>query len=201
MPLPATLPAAILETILTGLATLFLAGAGGDPAAARHAALHMLGAYRPETEDELRLAALGQAAAPDLPLTRILRLRSGAVSLSRESAKAERRLGQLQKARQQGIQAQPAEAGTADAQPVEVQPEPAQPAPRIEKALAPIQDTGAVATAAKANGVTWTRAYEDRQRDQRIAASIKRAEARVAAQANAAIQGPVPDRHSGAMAG
>jgi hypothetical protein len=213
MPLPATLPAAILETILTGLATLFLAGAGGDPAAARHAALHMLGAYHPETEDELRLAAkivcfsfqalaaLGQAAAPDLPLTRILRLRSGAVSLSRESAKAERRLGQLQKARQQGIQAQPAEAGTADAQPVEVQPEPAQPAPRIEKALAPIQDTGAVATAAKANGVTWTRAYEDRQRDQRIAASIKRAEARVAAQANAAIQGPVPDRHSGAMAG
>jgi hypothetical protein len=202
MSFPATLPAAVLETILTGLATLFLAGAAGDTAAARHAALHMLGAYRPETEDELRLAAkivcfsfqalaaLSQAAGSDLPLTRILRLRSGAVSLSRESEKAERRLSQLQKARQQGIQAQSAE----------IQPEPAQPEPRIEKALALIQDTGAVAAAAKTNGVTWTRAYEDRQRDQRIAASIKRAEARVAAQANAAMQSPVPDQGSRAMA-
>jgi hypothetical protein len=33
--------------------------------------------------------------------------------------------------------------------------------------------------------VTWTQAYEQRQRDNRIAASLKRAEARVAAQANA----------------
>jgi hypothetical protein len=202
MSFPTTLPPAILETILTGLATLFLTGANGDTAAARHAATHMLGAYHPETENELRLAAnivcfsfqaleaLSQSAAPDLPLTRILRLRGGAVSLSRESARAERRFGQLQKTRQQAIPAQPPE----------IQPEPAQPQPRIEKALAPIQDTGAIAAAAKANGVTWTRAYEDRQPDQRIAASIKKAEARFAAQASAAIQGPVPDQHSHAMA-
>ena len=116
-----TLPAAILETVLTRLATLFLTGAGGDAVAARQAGFQMLGAYHPETEDELRLAAnivcfsfqaleaLSQAAAPELPLTRIISLRGGAVSLSRESAKAERRLVQLQKARQQGIQAQPAE--------------------------------------------------------------------------------------------
>ena len=202
MPLPATLPAAILETILTRLATLFLTGASGDTAAARQAASQMLGAYHPETEDELRLAAnivcfsfqaleaLSQAAAPDIPLTRIISLRSGAVSLSRESAKAERRLAQLQKARQQAIQAQPAE----------VRPEPAPPEPKVEKALALIQDTGAVTVAAKANGLTWTQTYEQRQRDQRIAASLKRAEARVAAQANAAIQGPVPDQHNRAMA-
>ena len=207
MPLPATLPAAILETILTRLATLFLTGASGDTAAARQAASQMLGAYHPETEDELRLAAnivcfsfqaleaLSQAAAPDIPLTRIISLRSGAVSLSRESAKAERRLAQLQKARQQAIQAQPAEV-----RPAEVRPEPAPPEPKVEKALALIQDTGAVTVAAKANGLTWTQTYEQRQRDQRIAASLKRAEARVAAQANAAIQGPVPDQHNRAMA-
>jgi hypothetical protein len=176
-----TLPAAILETILARLAALFLIGANGDTAAARQAALQMLAAYHPKTEDELRLAAnivcfsfqaleaLSQAAAPDLPLTRVLRLRSGAVSLSRESARAERRLSQLQNPRPRAISAQ--------------QPEPAQPAPKIEKAVALIQETGKIAAAAKANNLTWTQAYEERQREARIAASIKRAEARVAAMA------------------
>jgi hypothetical protein len=190
-----TLPAAILETILTGLATLFLAGSHGDATAAREAASHMLNAYHPETEDELRLAAniicfsfqgleaLAQAAAPDLPLTRILRLRGGAVSLSRESARAERRLGQLQKARQQAIQAPAAE----------IQPELAQSQPKIEKALALIQDTGAIGVAAKDKNLTWTQAYEQRQRDTRITASLERARVRVAAQANAATLGAIPD--------
>jgi hypothetical protein len=183
MPLATTLPAAIMETILIRLAALFLTGAGGDTAAAREAAIHMLNAYHPETEDELRLAAniicfsfqgleaLAQAAAPDLPLTRILRLRSGAVSLSRESAKADRRLGQLQKAREQAIQAEPPA-------------EPAQPQPNVENSIALIQDTGAIAAVAKANNMTWTQAYEQRQRDARIAASLKRAEARFAAPSN-----------------
>jgi hypothetical protein len=187
MPLPTTLPAAIMETILIRLAALFLIGAGGDTAAAREAAIHMLNAYHPETEDELRLAAniisfsfqgleaLAQAAAADLPLTRILRLRSGAVSLSRESAKADRRLGQLQKAREQAVQ-------------TESQPEPVQPQPKVENSLALIQDSGAIAAVAKANNVTWTQAYEQRQRDARIAASLKRAEARVAAQSDQAAQ-------------
>ncbi|MEA2774579.1 MAG: hypothetical protein QOD93_7541, partial [Acetobacteraceae bacterium] len=35
--------------------------------------------------------------------------------------------------------------------------------------------------------LTWTQAYEQRQRDARIAASLKRAELRIAAQASAAI--------------
>jgi hypothetical protein len=184
-----TLPAAILGTILTRLATLFLTGAEGDTAAARHAASQMLAAYHPETADELRVAAniisfsfqaleaLAQAATPDMPLTRTLRLRSGAVSLSREAAKAERRLGQLQNARQQPTQAQHAE----------IRPQPAHPEPKIDKAVALIQDTGDIATAAKANNLTWTQAYEQRQRDARIAASLKRAELRIAAQASAAI--------------
>jgi hypothetical protein len=189
MPFPATLPAAIVETVLAGLAALFLNGAGGDMAAARHAASCMLAAYHPENEDELRLAAnivsfsfhaldaLGQAAAQDIPLTRILRLRGSAVSLSRESAKAERRLAQFRKARQQPVPAPAAE----------IQPE-----PKVGQALAPTRDTGKVAAAAKAGGATWTQAYGDRQREIRIAASIKRAEARFAVPPNPAIQDVVP---------
>ena len=193
-PFAATLPAALLETILTQLAALFLTGAGGDISAARHAAAQMLAAYRPETEPELRLAAniisfslhaieaLGQAAAPDLPMTRILRLRSSAVSLSRESHKAERRLAELQKARRQGMPAQP--------------PAPEQaavpPSPKVEKPIAVIQETRETAATARTNGMTWTQAYEKRQRDARIAASLRRAEARVAAQAAIPAPGAMP---------
>jgi hypothetical protein len=178
-----TLPAAIMDTILVRLAALFLVGAGGDIIAARHAAAQMLGAYHPETTDEFRLAAniiafsfqaleaLAQAATPDMPLTRIMRLQGSAVSLSRESAKAERRLGQLQKVRQQGTPAQRAE----------IQPEPTQHKPKIDKAIALIQETAAVTVAAKANRLTWTQAYEQRQRDASIAARLQRAQARAAA--------------------
>jgi hypothetical protein len=47
-----TLPGAILETIVTRLAALFLAGAAGDMTAARQAAAQMLSAYHSETEVE-----------------------------------------------------------------------------------------------------------------------------------------------------
>ena len=70
--------------------------------------------------------------------------------------------------------------------------------PIIEKALALIQDTGAIAAVAKANNVTWTHAYEQRQRDARIAASLKRAEARVAVQSDQAA--PTTNYSAGAMA-
>jgi hypothetical protein len=196
MPLDTILPPAILQTILTRLAALFLTGAAGDMTAARHAAAQMLGAYRPETEDELRLAAniigfsfqsleaLSQAAAPDLPITRILRLRGSAVSLSRESREAERRLDQLQKARRQGVPAQPAELR-------------AEPEPKTEKV---IEDTRKVTVAAKASGQTWTQAYQQRQREARIAASLKRAEARLAAHAGIATSGGVPGHDHPALA-
>jgi hypothetical protein len=142
MPFAATLLPCILDTVLGRLALLFLSGAKGDLAAARHAAAHMLAAYGPETEDELRLAAeivtfsfqaleaLSLAATPEMPLNKILRLRSGAVSLSRESHKAQRRLDQIQKARREGIQPQPAAA---------TQPEPAR--PQVEKAIALVEAT------------------------------------------------------------
>jgi hypothetical protein len=198
MALPTTLPAAIVETILTHLAGLFLAGAAGDPDAARHAAAQMLGSYHPETEDELRLAAnvvgfsfhaleaLGQAAAPDLPITRILRLRGSAVSLSRQSQNAERRLVQLQTARRKAL---PAAA--------ETRAEPVQSEPGTEAATA--SATG------KTRDLTWTQAYEQRQRETRIAASLKRAEARVTAQSNhtapayPATQAAIPTQQSPAV--
>jgi hypothetical protein len=71
----------------------------------------MLAACYPETQDEPRLAAeiisfsfqaleaLSHAAGPDISLNHKLRLRGSAVSLSRESHKAQRKLDQLQKAR------------------------------------------------------------------------------------------------------
>ena len=195
--LSATLPAAIVETILTHLAGLFLTGAAGDMTAARQAAAQMLAAYHPETEPELSLAAqivstsfhaldaLGQAAAPDLPLTRVLRLRGGAVSLSRESHKAERRLDQLQKARQKDAK---------------LHPEPAPPEPKIETALDVTPDTSRTTVAAKANGPIRAQVHDQPQQDARIAASLKRAEARVAAHAEIAAAATLPGHHVPAIA-
>ena len=86
-----TLSGAILDTILSRLALLFLSATAGDLVAAPHAAAQMLAAYHPGNEDELRLAAeivsfslhalqaLAQACEPDMPMTRILRLRGSAV--------------------------------------------------------------------------------------------------------------------------
>jgi hypothetical protein len=162
-----SLPAVILDTILDRLARLFLIGARGDEAAARDAAIHMLAAYNPETEDELRLAAniisfsfhaleaLGQATTADMPITRILRLRGSAVSLSRESHKAERRLDQLRNARQ-------------DAAPAEPEPVP-QTIPQVEKALDLIADTRTITAVAQQTKQTWTQAYQQRQRDKSLA--------------------------------
>jgi hypothetical protein len=196
MPLATIFPPAILETILTRLAALFLAGAAGDSTAARQAAAQMLASYHPETEDEIRLAAniilfsfqameaLSQAATPDIPVTRVMKLRSGAVSLSRQSQKAEQRLEQLQNARQQG-QSAPAPS---------VEPE-----PQVETAQALIEDTNTVAAVAKARNLTWSQAYEDSQREARIAAGMQKREARLAAQAAAAMNpNPSPPNQAAA---
>jgi hypothetical protein len=184
MSLATIFPHAILDTILGRLAPLFSTGAAGDTANAHQAAAQMLASYHPETHDELRLAAniigfslhaleaLSQAAAPDMNLTRVLRLRGGAVSLSRAAEKAQRRLDQLQKARRQGIQPE-----------AHSQPEPTQPPRQIEQAIDLIQDTADIRASAKATGLTWTQSYEQRQTDLRIAARLQRAERRVAARA------------------
>jgi hypothetical protein len=117
-----TMNQAILDTVLGHLALFFLAATAGDMTKARQAAAQTIAAYHPQSPEELTLAseiisfsfqaleALGQAAAPDLSLNRTLRLRGSAVSLSRESHKARRKLDQLQRAHRNGIQPEPVEA-------------------------------------------------------------------------------------------
>jgi len=112
MSFPASIPNAIIETVLGQLTLLFLAGAQGDQQVARQAALRFLASYRPETEPELALAAdiisfgfharqsLHQAADPDRPFNQAQRLRSGAAGLGREAYRCLVKLEQLQKARQ-----------------------------------------------------------------------------------------------------
>ncbi len=167
MPL-SDLPEAFLKTIVCQIALLLLRGAGGDMQAAQEAALATIRAHNPQTGAELRLAAriigfslqageaLAQAAHPEMPLLRILRLRSGAVSLSREAQKAERELAKLQEARQMGLEPEP-------------RPEPQPDPPKIEKTTALIEDNRKVSAYAKAHGLTWTQALQARERDRRLA--------------------------------
>ena len=176
----ADLPEAFLQTILHQIAQLLLEGAGGDMDAARHAAAATLSAYDPQTEAELRLAAriigfslqageaLAQAADPEMPLARVLRLRTGAVSLSREAEKAERRLEKLRENRMQGL----VEASD---------PLPEPEAPRIEKTTALIAENRTVAAYAEAHGLTWTEALKQRRREQRLAERRRKQEMRAQA--------------------
>jgi hypothetical protein len=176
MTLPATLPPALLETILARLARLLLAGANGVETAARDAAMATLASYQPATATELRLAAnivsfslhaleaLSQAADPGQSLTKILRLRGSAVSLSRESHKAERRLEQLQQARHAG------------------QPEPQTPEPVTPPTLPVTPPTLIEATRQTATPPIWSKAYRQQQAARRITENLKKN----AAAANAA---------------
>jgi hypothetical protein len=175
MSLPAAITPAILDTILGHLAPHFLSSTNGDLPAARHAASHVLVAYNVETEEELRLAAeivsfgfhaleaLGEAAAPDLPMNKALRLRGSAVSLSREAHKAQRKLDQLQRARL-----------TAPSIPEA----PAQPPdkPGTEQAIGLIEFAReALEASAKPGGVTtWTLSRQQRRAAERIAENLKR---------------------------
>jgi hypothetical protein len=207
---------AILDTILGRLALLFLSGAGGDLPTARHAASRMLAAYHAETPDELRLAAeiisfglhaleaLGQAAAEDLALSKVLRLRGSAVSLSRESHKAQRKLDQLQRDRdadvtepaEAAIQAEPAmppQQASALPAPVNQPPVPsgvplAIPSgvplavplarPRIEAAISLVESgRPETAPAGRNGGKTWTQAFQQRQTAKRIAENLKKNQA------------------------
>ena len=162
------LPEALFQTILHQIGSLLLRGAGGDMQAARQAAADTLRAHLPQTEQELRLAArivaftlqageaLAQAANPEIPLTRAIRLRTGAVSLTREAEKAERRLEKLREARLQGL-------------PEEPEPLPETESPRTEKTTALIEDTRKVAAYAQAHGLSWTEANRQRNREARLA--------------------------------
>ncbi len=185
MALATSIPAAIFETIVGNLVRLFLTGAGGDLVAAHRAASHMVAVHQPETEDELYLAAdivsfgfhaldaLRQAAEPDLPLTRQLRLRGSAVSLSRQSHKARHKLEQLRKLRMAGAAVQPAET----------------PAPQSEPAPAPVETpaqpvaaaTPAPPAVARTGGQNWSKGYQQREAARRITENLRKNQASAAA--------------------
>jgi hypothetical protein len=200
---PVIIAPAILDTVLTHLAMLFVAGAAGDQTAAREAATAMLAAYDTETEEELRLAteiisfgfhaleALSQAAAADLSLAKILRLRGSAVSLSRESHKAQRKLDHLQRARRvapqiqaasiQAARIQAAEAQAAEPKVADAAATPTQ--PQIERAIGLIEFAQeAIEAAGKTNAQTWTQSFQKRQTAKRIAENMKKNQARHASQ-------------------
>jgi hypothetical protein len=178
--LPASIPQAILDTILGRLALLFLAGAGADLAVARDAAAQMLAAYHPETPAQLSLAAeiisfsfnaleaLSQAANPDLSPNRTLRLRGSAVSLSRESHKSQRKLDQLQRASR--VAGQPRRA--------EIQPATTAPNPGVDTVLV---DAGPLKP--QHGGQSWSGALQKRMTAKRMAENMKKKQAQHASQA------------------
>ena len=186
MSLPTTVASAILDTILGRLAALFETGAKGDMVVARDAARQMLSAYHTETEDELGLAAdiiscrfqlleaLSSAAAPDLTLNKVLRLRGGAVSLSRECHKSQRKLDQRQRDRRVGVTPPQVEPALTQAAPR--QPEPAR--PKIDNAVDLIETVReAMNTVTKTGGVSWAKSFQKRQTAKRIADNLKKNQA------------------------
>jgi hypothetical protein len=160
---------AALEVMIVRLAHLFLSGANNDKQIARQAAHGALLAYHPRSEAELMLAAeiisfsfhaldaLNRAADPALSINQLCRLRSNAVSLSREAHKAQRKLDQLKRAA-------PVAAGP-------VAPEAALPSETVQQEAPPDQADRMLATtrASRPPGQTWTQAYHQRQRDKRLA--------------------------------
>jgi hypothetical protein len=190
MSFPATIAQATLDTIIGRLAVLFLTGACGDMIAAHYAASQMLAAYNAATPDELGLAAeivslqmhtleaLGYASDRELSLNQILRLRGGAVSLSRASHKARRELEQLQRARRAGITVQPAEAPS---QAAPTQPAPVEPATvetKVDSALALIEAAReAIQTAKKTGGRTWSQSFQKREKAKRITENLRKKQA------------------------
>ncbi len=169
------LPKAFALTIINHIATLLLTATGGDLALAQQAARETLHAYNPRNQAEFQLAAqiicfslqsldaLAQAANPDLSLTRVLRLRSGAVSLSRQAQKAQLQLEKLQKTQTHSVE--PASA-----------PEPLPPdtatteAPQATRQEAPpVQGKGKIAAYAQAHGLTFSQAMQQRNREKRLA--------------------------------
>jgi hypothetical protein len=133
---------AFLEEIVAHLVHLFIRGAGGDQAAARHAVLSTLAAYGPEDEQELRLAAeiisfgfaaleaLAKAMNPDLPLNAVLRLRGNANAAHRSGHQCQRTLEKLQRDRRtaSGLAAARSPAPEMPANPADLVHPPTQPA-------------------------------------------------------------------------
>jgi hypothetical protein len=138
---------AFLEEVVAYLLHLFIRGASGDEAAARHAVLSTLAAYDAEDEQELRLAAeiisfgfatleaLAKAMNQDLPLNAVLRLRGNANAAHRSGHQCQRTFDKLRKERRTAaihspVSEIPTRSAVSSEAPTASQPAPNQPAPR-----------------------------------------------------------------------
>ena len=107
---PAAITTAAMNRILAFLVPLFRLDDGCDNQAARAACIELPASYGPRTNKELRFAALtvafsfgaldflGKAAAPDLSVNQVLRLRGNANALHRAAHKSQEALDRLQDA-------------------------------------------------------------------------------------------------------
>jgi len=107
----ANLPDPLVKIVLRPLVLMFAQICDGNWNSAWAAAEQTIQTYDPQNEAEFRLAArvavfsiqageaIAQTIGEQMPLSRILRLQSGAVALSREAEKAENRLEKLRAAR------------------------------------------------------------------------------------------------------
>ena len=206
---PTATNTAILDTVLGHLARHFLVATNGDLAAARDAAGCLLAAYDTGTDAELELAAdivsfsfhaleaLSDSAAPDLSLNQKLRLRAGAVNLSREGHKARRKLDQLMSARADAPQAaanKPQAATDAPQAAAELAPEaaaappPLSPEPAAGHEIPAAREIAASSPAANppsiqpplqtpqdsGRGLPWTRSARQRQAARIITENLRR---------------------------
>ncbi len=195
------LPRAFALTIIHQIAMLLLKRADGDMVEAKRAALITIKSHDPRNEIEFQLAAriisfslqamqaLAQAANPDLSVTRVLRLRSGAVSLNRQAHKAELQLEKLRKAQTRSVEPKTPTRSVEPASPPAPEPvthrvaQPEAPqaatreAPRVatqeappaDETAAPIGAKGKIAAYARAHGLAWSQGLQKRNRQKRLA--------------------------------
>jgi hypothetical protein len=108
---PVAFTPAFLDKVLTFLAPLFVAAAGGDMGTARQTVRATLASYHTRNDNELRLAALvvafgfgaldalGKAADRALSLDQVMDLRDNATALSQAGDRAQTMLDTLRRRR------------------------------------------------------------------------------------------------------
>jgi hypothetical protein len=158
------IPESLAQTIMQPLVRLMFEAANEDIKAAWASADEVIKMHDPHTANEMRLAVrvcvlnvLGNEACTaraimDMPLDRTIRLANGGLALIRAADKAEERLETLRNARIEGGESVE---DTEDL--IETD------SPTVERAIALLEETKAVAGYAVIHGLTWDQAYKQRK--------------------------------------
>jgi hypothetical protein len=186
------LPDSLIETLILPLTALLLAASGNDNATAKANALKLIEVHDPTTVIELRLAVrielfniranqtASEAGTRDLSPEIATRVTAGAISLTREADKAERRLEKLKTARPQAQE----EPRTQSFSPAS-DPDPERESPlRDPQAVA--EEIKQITVHAQANGLPFAKAYKQRKLEKRLALRQER-DARLQAASQPAI--------------